>query len=176
MILRRLTLWAGLLALLFAAGSGSAQVGVSPITQAGSGTACVGITIGSTSISCGGSAGTLTGVTFGWSLGTWSTQSGTTYTLASSDCGTGIKFTNASAITVTVPATLPVGCNVALKQQKEPTAAGKVSTNGTAVAAATIDSPHGYTGTYAAGSVIGINIDTNSGGSAAVGSFLGDGS
>lgn len=61
-------------------------------------------------------------------------QSGTTYTMAASDCGKVVIFTSASAVTVTVPQTLTVGWHCRWEQQ----GAGKVSFNGTAVTAATL--------------------------------------
>ncbi len=109
--------------------------------------------------------------TFGTVLGTVTTQSGTTYTLANADCGTEVTFTNASAVTVTIPATLPVGCNIAILQA----AAGQVSVNGSAVAAATLHSAHSYTKTSAQWAIIGVNIEANSGGSSAIAILTGDG-
>jgi hypothetical protein len=88
------------------------------------------------------------------------------------DCGTFIKFTDASAVTVTIPATLAVGCQVAIEQG----GAGKVSVNGSAVTAATLHSAHSYTGTSAQYAVIGVTIDANSGGSSAIAVLTGDGS
>ena len=110
--------------------------------------------------------------TFGEVIGTVTTQSGTTYTFAATDCGTEVTFSNASAITATIPQTLPAGCNIAVAQL----GAGKVSVNGSAVAAATLHSAHSYTGTSAQWAVIGINIEANSGGSAAIALLTGDGS
>lgn len=95
--------------------------------------------------------------TFGSVFGTVSTQSGTTYTLASTDCGTEIAFTNAAAVTVTIPAALTTGCNIAILQT---TAAGQVTVTGTAVSAATLHSGHSYTKTAGQWSIIGINIYT----------------
>lgn len=95
--------------------------------------------------------------TFGSVFGTVSTQSGTTYTLAASDCGTEIAFTNAAAVTVTIPAALTTGCNISILQT---TAAGQVTVTGTAVAAATLHSAHSYTKTFGQWAVIGINIYT----------------
>jgi hypothetical protein len=95
--------------------------------------------------------------TFGSVFGTVTTQSGTTYTLASTDCGTEIAFTNAAAVTVTIPATLTTGCNIAILQT---TAAGQVTVTGTAVSAATLHSGHAYTKTFGQWSIIGINIYT----------------
>lgn len=95
--------------------------------------------------------------TFNNVFGTVSTQSGTTYTLAATDCGTQIAFTNAAAVTVTIPAALTTGCNIAILQT---TAAGQVTVTGTAVAAATLHSGHSYTKTFGQWSIIGINIYT----------------
>lgn len=44
------------------------------------------------------------------------TQSGTTYTLASSDNGKVLVFTNGSAVTVTIPSGFPVGYNCSIVQ------------------------------------------------------------
>lgn len=119
------------------------------------------------------SGATITGpVTFTSVLGTVTTQSGTTYTFASTDCGTEVSFTNSGAVTATIPATLPVGCNIAVQQ----VGASKVSVNGSAVAAATLHSAHSYTGTAAQYSIIGINIYSNIGGSSAIADLTGDGS
>jgi hypothetical protein len=118
------------------------------------------------------SANTFTGAqTFGQILYTVTTQSGTTYTLAATDCGTQIDFTNAGAVTVTIPQTLPVGCNVAVLQA----GATKVSVNGSAVTAATLHSAHSYTGTSGQWAIIGVNIEANAGGSAAIAILTGDG-
>lgn len=95
--------------------------------------------------------------TFGNVFGTVTTQSGTTYTLASTDCGTEVAFTNAAAVTVTIPATLTTGCNIAILQT---TAAGQVTVTGTAVSAATLHSAHSYTKTFGQWGIIGINIYT----------------
>lgn len=109
--------------------------------------------------------------TFGSVVGTVTTQSGTTYTLASTDCGTLVRGSNASAITFTIPATLPIGCNIAIEQAL----AGQISVNGSAVTPATLHSAHSYTKTSAQWAIIGISIETNSGGSAAVAILTGDG-
>ncbi len=109
--------------------------------------------------------------TFGTVLGTVTTQSGTTYTLTSSDCGTMVRGSNASAITFTIPATLPIGCNIAIEQAL----AGQISVNGSAVTPATLQSAHSYTKTFGQWAIIGITIETNSGGSSAVAVLTGDG-
>src|ERR1051326_1937628 len=54
--------------------------------------------------------------TFGEVIGTVSTQSGTSYTLAATDCGTTVLFTSNSAITLTTLNSLPVGCAIAIEQ------------------------------------------------------------
>lgn len=92
--------------------------------------------------------------TFGTVLGTRSTQAGTTYTLASTDCGTLVRFTNAAAIAVTVPSTLAVGCHIALMQT---TAAGQitVSAGGGATFSA---NPHGYTKSFGQFAIIGVTV------------------
>jgi hypothetical protein len=93
------------------------------------------------------------------------TQSGTTYTLQASDCGSWINFTSNSAVTVTIPATLSLGCSVAMLQA----GTAKVSVNGSAVAAATLQTYGGSaTGTSGQWAAIGITIEANVGGSAAV--------
>lgn len=59
---------------------------------------------------------------------------GTTYTIQASDTGKVLIFTNAAAVTVTVPASLTAGWHCRWEQR----GAGKVSFNGVAVAAATL--------------------------------------
>lgn len=95
--------------------------------------------------------------TFGPLYGVVTTQSGTTYTLTATDCGTEIAFTNASAVTVTIPAALTTGCNISILQT---TASGQVTVTGTAVSAATLHSAHTYTKTFGQWAVIAINIYT----------------
>lgn len=118
-----------------------------------------------------GSAITWTGAqTFGQVITGQTTQAGTTYTLASTDCGTMVNFSSASAVTVTLPNSLPVGCWVNLLQG----GAGKVSVS--AGAGATLHSPHAYTGTFNQYAVIAMYVDSNAGGTAADYLFTGDGS
>lgn len=100
-------------------------------------------------------------------LATITTQAGQSYTLANSDCGTMILFTN--AVTVTLPKTAPTGCEIALQQY----GTGTVSV--AAQSGATLNSPHNYSITFAEHSVIGVAVDANAGGSAAVWSLIGDG-
>lgn len=94
--------------------------------------------------------------TFSEVIGTETTQSGTTYTFANTDCGTDVRFTSNSAVTATIPTTLTVGCHINVIQR----GTAKVSVNGTAVSACTLTSGHSYTGTSGtAGSVVGIIMD-----------------
>lgn len=107
--------------------------------------------------------------TFGETLGTVSAQSGTTYTFAATDCGTTVHFTSASAVTATLPNSLPVGCNIAEVQD----GAGQV-TNSPA-SGATLHSAHSYTKTYGQYAGVGLHVGQNSGGSSAVYYLFGDG-
>lgn len=116
---------------------------------------------------------TFTGIsTFGEVIGSVSYQVGTTYTFSTTDCGTEVIFGSSSAVTATIPATLPIGCNIAILQS----GAGKVSVNGSAVAPATLESSSSYTATSKTWAIIGINIAGNTGGSAAIAVLTGDGS
>ena len=92
--------------------------------------------------------------TFSDVVGKVTNQIGTTYTLMISDCGTEVAFTNASAVTVTIPANLFVGCNIAIYQA----GAGQVLVTGSAVTPATRISAHSYSKTFGQGAIIGINI------------------
>lgn len=117
--------------------------------------------------------------TIGGYLANVGTQTGTSCTIGTTsggctgfstgDCGTFIRFTNAGAVTVTVPNSLPVGCQVAFEQD----GAGKVSLS--AASGATIHSAHSFTGTVGQFGVIGISVYLNSGGSAATAVLTGDG-
>lgn len=94
--------------------------------------------------------------TFGEVVGTVTTQSGTTYTFASTDCGTLVRFSSTTTVTATIPQGLPVGCNIAAMQAST----GQVKVNGTAVTPATLLSAHSFTGTFnGAGAMIGIATD-----------------
>jgi hypothetical protein len=104
---------------------------------------------------------TFTGTqTFTSVKGTANTQSGTTYTLAATDCGKTVVFTSATAVTVTIPSSIvpAVGttCSIAILQS----AAGQVAVNGTAVTAATLVSAHSYTKTFGVNAMIGLTLTT----------------
>lgn len=107
--------------------------------------------------------------TFAEVIGTVTVDSTTSRTLAAADCGTTVSFTNGSAVAVTVPNSLPVGCSVALSQD----GAGQITVS--AGSGATAHSPHSFTKSFAQYSIIGIAVITNSGGSSAVYNFVGDG-
>jgi hypothetical protein len=92
--------------------------------------------------------------TFSDVVGKVTNQTAATYTLALSDCGTEVAFTNAAAVTVTIPANLIIGCNIAIYQA----GAGQVSMTGSAVTPATRISAHSYSKTFGQGAIISINI------------------
>lgn len=107
--------------------------------------------------------------TFGPVVGTVSTQSGTSYTLAASDCGTTIAFTNSSPITLTTASTLPVGCAIAIEQ------AGDGQVTIAAATGTTQHSPHGFTKSYGRYAILGLFVDSNAGGTTADIIITGDG-
>lgn len=107
--------------------------------------------------------------TFGTVVGGTNAQSGTTYTLAATDCGKTIIATNASAITITTLNSLSVGCAIAIEQG----GAGQITIS--AGAGATQHSAHSYTKTFAQYAIIGLFVDTNAGGTAADFIITGDG-
>jgi hypothetical protein len=106
-------------------------------------------------------------------LGGENDQSGTTYTLVATDCGKTVAFSNASAVTVTIAASIvPAAgatCNISIRQD----GAGQVAVNGTAVSAATLVSAHSYTKTFGQHSIIGLQLTTISATTTAV--LTGDG-
>ncbi len=107
--------------------------------------------------------------TFGAVMSTVNAQTGTTYTLLSSDCGKTVLITNASAITVTAPNNLAIGCHVAIVQG----GAGQITIS--AQAGGTLVSAHSYTKTFGQRAGIGLSVLTNAGGSAAEWYLFGDG-
>lgn len=107
--------------------------------------------------------------TFGTVIGSVSTQTGTTHTLNASECGTTVIFTNAAAITVTTSSALPAGCAIALEQS----GAGQITIQ--AGTGATQHSAHGFTKTYGQYAILGLFVDSNTGGSAANIIISGDG-
>jgi hypothetical protein len=107
--------------------------------------------------------------TFGPVVGSISTQGGTTYTLAATDCGTTVKFTNSSAITVTTVNSLPAGCAIALEQS----GTGQITI--VAGSGATQHSARNFTKSYGQYAILGLFVDGNVGGTAANFIITGDG-
>ena len=95
------------------------------------------------------------------------TDSGTSRTLSSSDNNTLIKFTSSSAVTVTVPNSLAVGFHCAILQ------AGTGTVTIVAGSGATLNNVDGDLSLAARYAIAGIEIDANSGGSAANGIVFG---
>lgn len=91
------------------------------------------------------------------------------YTLVASDCGTELNVSVSSTVAITLPSTMPIGCQVAVVQ------GGTAKVTLLAGSGATLNSPHSYTGTFAQFSTIGAQVISNAG-SAAVWTFVGDGS
>jgi hypothetical protein len=81
------------------------------------------------------------------------TQTGITYSLAASDTGKVVRFTNNSAITLTIPTGLPTGFNCVVLQ------AGNGVITFTA-SGTTITNAHSYTKSYAKGAEVTIFCDT----------------
>ena len=97
------------------------------------------------------------------------TDATTARTLAATDRGTTIIFTNSSAITVTLPATALSGFNAEIIQG----GAGQITF--TPASGATLVNAHALTKTFnAAGSSVRLLVTGNSGGSAAVFNLAGD--
>ena len=116
---------------------------------------------------------TFTGTaTFANVIGTVSTPTITAnaYTAASTDCGTLVRITNSNvAVTVTLPNSLAVGCNIAWKQVDTTQITFSAGTG------ATLTSAHSYTKTFGQNAIVGTLVTSNSGGSAASYTLTGDG-
>lgn len=113
--------------------------------------------------------------TFGQVQSKSTSQGGTTYTFAATDCGTEVIFTSGSAVTATIPASIVpaagTNCYIAINQS----GTAKVSVNGSAVTPATLVSAGGYTGSSGtAGSMIAIRLTTIS--AVTTATLMGDGS
>lgn len=96
-------------------------------------------------------------------------RSGTTDTLAGTDTGLTIAYTNASAVTVTLPNSLGVGFACSILQ------AGAGTVTFSAASGATIHNAHAYTGTAGQWAEMALTVYTNSGGTSAVYILVGDG-
>lgn len=84
------------------------------------------------------------------------TIAGTTYTLLLTDMGNLLRFTSASAVSVTCPADLPEGFNVIIKQ------GGAGSVTLVAASGATLENEHDEFVTAEESAVIGVIVDANS--------------
>lgn len=105
----------------------------------------------------------------GFGTVSYNAQTGTSYTLQSTDCGKIVSVTNALSITLTTLATLPVGCTLQVLQG----GAGQITVaNGSG---ATLNSAHSYTKTFGIWAIIQLTVDANVGGSAAHFTLSGDG-
>jgi len=94
--------------------------------------------------------------------------SGATYTVSAADTGAKLVFTSASAVTVTVPQTLLDGFECSWEQR----GAGKVSFNGTATVAATLNNRQSQVASAGQYAVGGISVYTA--GAPAVATLFGD--
>lgn len=107
--------------------------------------------------------------TFGPVIGAVSMQSGASYTLAATDCGTTILFTSSSPIALTTLNALPAGCSIAIEQG----GTGQITIN--PGSGATQHSSHNYTKTFGQYAILGLFVDINTGGAAANIIITGDG-
>lgn len=106
-------------------------------------------------------SGTNTFSTIGGYLANVTTQTGTTYTFASTDCGTVVRLNNAAAITATLPNSLAVGCEISAIQA----GAGQVTFS--AAAGGTLVSAHSFTKTFGIHATVTLTVETNAGAAAA---------
>lgn len=111
--------------------------------------------------------------TFDETLTSENDQSGTTYSLASGDCGRTVAFSNGSAVTVTIPQSIvpAVGtlCRIWIRQD----GVGQIAVNGSAVTPATLVSAHGFTKTFGQHAEIWLDLTTI--GATATAVLMGDG-
>jgi hypothetical protein len=145
----------------------------------GTGTQAAGVTaVGSTGTVLSGNTGAdptfqtaniAAGVTLPSYFATISTQSGTTYTLASTDSGTVVQFTSGSAITVTLPNSLAVGTCIGILQ----VGAGQITFS--AAAGAAFHNAHSFTKTFGQYAGVSLTVYSNSGGTSAIYALVGDG-
>lgn len=85
--------------------------------------------------------------TFGQVQGATNVQSGTTYTTAATDCGKTLIFTSNSLVTVTIANSIVPASGTACIITVVQGGTAKVSVNGSAVTAATLESASAFTGT-----------------------------
>ena len=141
---------AGLSSFTLAAGSVTAPVCIGIFSGSSVGSNDYGLIVGSAA---------LPNPIPGGIIGTIRTSTSTAESLSSSDCGTDVRYTSNSGVTVTIPGSLSPGCHVNIIQR----GTAKVTVTGSAVSPCVLTSSHSYTGTSGtAGSVIGIIIDATS--------------
>jgi hypothetical protein len=98
------------------------------------------------------------------------TTGGVNYPLVAADCGKAIYFTSATAATLTLLNTAGVGCTLSVEQG----GAGQI-TVAPGGAGATFNNADNFTKTFGQYAVIGLQVDTNSGGNSAHYIFTGRG-
>lgn len=96
-------------------------------------------------------------------------QTGTTYTLVAGDAGKVVEISNASAITLTLPNSLPVGFCCTIVQ----TGAGQITL--TAASGATLNNHSSFTKTAGQYAMMTLYVTTNSNSASAVYIAAGDG-
>lgn len=145
-----------------------------PVSVSDGGTGLTSITANKLVKGNGTSAAVVTGINVGSNddlsgfRGEFNDQTGTTYTLVSGDNGKVITLTNASAITLELPNSLPKGFNVLVIQG----GAGQVTLS--ALSGATLRNRSSHTKMAGQYAQIGLVVTANSGGSAAVYNMGGD--
>lgn len=146
---------------LIGGGAGACPTGLSIVNNAVFVTNGSGVPAESTTLPAG--------LTLSSFFGTGRTYSGTTDTLASTDCGTIVQSTGSSAVTETLPNSLPANCSIAVEQS------GSAQITFSPASGATLHSAHSYTKTVSQYGVITLVVIGNSGGTSAVYTLAGDG-
>ncbi|MCU0986394.1 MAG: hypothetical protein MUC89_15900 [Acetobacteraceae bacterium] len=116
----------------------------------------------------GGFTGDFAGGTASNYLVSVSDSTATAVTLATGQSGMTMRMTAASTVTVTLPASLPIGFNVTFMQ------AGAGQIQFVAAAGATLVNRSGHTRTAGQHAMVSVVVGANSGGSAAVWTLSGD--
>ena len=102
-------------------------------------------------------------------LGYTTIQAGTAYTFATANCGTAVHFSSDSAVTATLPNTLPAGCNIDVVQD----GLGQVTLS--PALGAFLRSAHGFTKTFGQDAGVSLHVKSNSNGVSAIYQMFGDG-
>jgi hypothetical protein len=97
---------------------------------------------------------------FGEVIGSIRSYSGTTDTLAATDCGLTVHSTGASAVAETVPNSLPAGCNIAIE------AIGAGAVTASAGSGATQHSPCTTVATNHQYAILWVHVESNAGSAA----------